>query len=149
MPLQNLFAIFLTLTVLSGCRQIGVCTDPTAYNAVFGDLDPGYVSNNRYCKYGPSAKFTGQFSYTDTFTYYPLAGGLPQNRYVQGFVWIRPNSATGNGVSISNISSTTGTVSGDSLICRDGHVFVLIQSNPIILSLSPDGLSNTNMAYLK
>jgi hypothetical protein len=145
------FFALAPLLLLTACRQNQVCADPAAINYTPPDPSVAVIVNNSICQYPPGYLLFGNWSYTDTFTYYPPAGGAPQTSYDTFSIEINTYNYSNN-VSLTGFpynKNYNGIIYGDSLInCSINFTIHNVNDTPAYITF-PDGLTNSAIGYLR
>ena len=151
MQYRSYILISIALLLLCACGKRKVCTDASALNYAGYYYPESEIMDNSLCTYGPAVKLAGNWTYTDTFTYYPPAGGAPQTSYTLHRVNMQ---FTGNGGSTLFITGLPFGTGGREVVFADSIVFtnvtlIVHNSNGVPQYITfPDGLTNSARAYM-
>lgn len=147
--LKGRFYFFISLLlILAACQHRVICNDPDALN--YTDYDPtsGEIVNDKICQYNPNSFIFGTWQYTDTFTYYPPAGGTPQTWYNTSQIQINVYGGNVNLMGFPYDQYYNGILAGDSIVCR-GITFSIHRADDTVQYIAfPDGLTNSAVGYM-
>ena len=140
-----IFFLFCAAILPVGCRKS--CTDIEAVN-----YNPGAtVGDPRSCIYDYTylaiKNYLGQWTYSDTFTYYPPNGGAPNTSITPYFVTIEEESGTTLSLNgFQNDQYYFADVLGDTMQGR-GTTFILSANHQTITF--NDGTTNSAIGYMR